>query len=202
MRVRLTLTEDLLGSNPSSEEVFADYVGSKAPDPAAEILAPAEIVEQLEKAATVFRRDPEGALYMCDYQIKGSLKSRGDAIRARLSAEKANKEQKGQWGGIKGKIDNHVFIFPRVIRLMRDGKPIMKADGWLERPLLAATAQGPRVCLAKSEVIKAGVTLDLEIITRGVVSEKMIEEMLEEGKFYGLGQWRNAGYGRYEWAKQ
>lgn len=70
--------------------------------------------------------------------------------------------------------------------------------GVLERPLRAATAQGERVTLARSDTVPAGSTLVFTInVLGGSISEELLREWLDYGENRGLGQWRNAGYGRF-----
>lgn len=191
MFVRFTLLSEMLGTNPANEEVFKDFVASKNPDGVPEELNLPEAVE--ERGTTVFRRHPDTKnLCIADYMVKGALKSRGDAIRARKGS---GKEEKGRWGAIKGKLDDDLHVYPRFIDL-----GLEKPDGLLERPLRAMTAQGARVSLARSEFINAGHRFECEIVLReGRVNEAMLKEMLDEMKYVGMGQWRNSGHGRCSW---
>lgn len=193
MKVRATLLTDMLGTQPADEKVFQTYIASKAPETTGpeEVGVDPDALE--EKGTTVYRRHPDtGNLCLCDYHIKGALKARGDAIRARKA--KGDKEAKGNWGSIKGKLDEDLHVFPRYIDLGKD-----KPDTILERPLRAQTMQGPRVSLARSEVVTADTQFEFEIAWMpGRIDRKMIIEMLDEMKFMGLGQWRNAGYGRVD----
>ena len=71
MRVKLTFVENILGSSPNNEEIYTEFIGSKAKD------APtlAEEVEALgddvvaEKGTTVFPRDTDGTPIFWSYQI-------------------------------------------------------------------------------------------------------------------------------------
>jgi hypothetical protein len=71
---------------------------------------------------------------------------------------------------------------------------------YLQRSLRAMTAQGPRVSLAKSEVLPEGTTFSftIEVLDNSPLKEEHIKEILSYGVLKGLGQWRNAGYGRFE----
>ena len=76
IKVRLTLMEGMLGTTPNNEEIYTDFIGSKAPD--ASTLA--EEVEAIgadgvvEKGMTVFPRTEDGQPFVYDYQIKGAFK--------------------------------------------------------------------------------------------------------------------------------
>ena len=187
MKARLTFITEVLGTQPGNPEVFQDYVASKNPDAEPEELG--TTVEEVEKKSTLFRRDASGNLCLVDYMIKGHIKAVGSAISQRRKAA-----DKTPWTAFKSRVDMNVHVFPRMISF-----GIQEPDGILERPLRAETARGPRVSLARSEMVNAGRSVEVEIITRGIITEAQIRECLDEGKFYGISQWRNAGYGRYEW---
>lgn len=86
------------------------------------------------------------------------------------------------------------------------GERIEKVDGYLERPLRAETMQGPRVALAKSEVINEGWSVEFTVRvlpnsatkTSSALDMDLVETLLEYGQFKGLLQWRNGGYGQFE----
>ena len=69
----------------------------------------------------------------------------------------------------------------------------------LQRPLRGQTAQGERIALATSETVPAGSEVEFTIRCLSDSHEKAVMEWLEYGKFKGLGQWRNAGFGRFEY---
>jgi len=100
----------------------------------------------------------------------------------------------------KQKIDRLVFVFPRRVHFMRDGEFIKSPDGMVERPLRAMTMQGPRVTLARSDMLKEGATLkfEIELITnKEGVNKEFIFDLMTYGRFQGLGQWRNGSAGRF-----
>ena len=145
-----------------------------------------------EKGWTGFHSDEKG-LFLYDYVVKGFLKSAGLNL-----AEQTKIKQS------RSKIDNLIFIFPRRLHILTNGKFIKSVDGVVERPLRAQTMQGPRVTLARSDYVEAGAALDFEAHVIG--NEKgmkieLIEELLEFGKYMGLGQFRTGSYGRFEWEK-
>jgi hypothetical protein len=192
MFVRLTLTDDILGSLPGDSEVYRAYIASKAPDAKNiedEIAALGE-QEVYEKAVTIFAKDAENKPFLFDYVIKGFFKNACKAMR-----EVSDSKSKGL-AAYKSKIDNLVFVGPRQIRLnMPEGSEITIC----ERPLRASTAQGERTALAASEMIPKGTTLDFMVtcLTKDMLGR--IPEWLDYGKFNGLGQWHNAGKGRFVW---
>ena len=76
IKVRLTFTEGILGTSPANEDIYRDFIGSKAPDAASiedevEALGVDAVVE---KGMTVFPKLPDGTPILYDYQIKGFFK--------------------------------------------------------------------------------------------------------------------------------
>ena len=194
MKIKLTLTEDMLATRPADDEVFDSYVATKAPDDdkRKEELGTLESVE--ERGTTVFPRDENGA-FLWDYQIKGFLKEGGDIMRQALGGGKGSK-----WGAIKKKMDNMAFVLPRRVYIQG-----MNGDAeFCQRPLRAQTMQGERISLARSEVAPEGCVREFEIdrpLGDKIITDEMLGLILDYGKHKGLGQWRNSGKGRFSWEK-
>ena len=73
MTVKLTFTDELLGTLPGNRDLFRDYVAGKAEtvDEEAEAIP---VDEQIEKGTTVFPRTKDGQPFLYDYQIRGYFK--------------------------------------------------------------------------------------------------------------------------------
>lgn len=198
-KFRLTGLMPILGSVALDKEIYTNYLATKGKTDEERERAHGdvdEVMDNPEGKITGFYRDREtGNVILKGYQIKGFLKE----------AAKALKDQIGLTAYVS-KIDNLVFIEENNIPVMRDGEWVKNPDGFLERPLRGETAQGPRVSLAKSEVVEEGWYLD---ITVKVVENKktaksvemsmdIVEQLLEYGALKGLLQWRNAGYGSFK----
>ena len=188
MKIRITTTEEMLGSAPNRKDLHEAYIASKAPD--AEKLA--EEIEAIgeeavvEKQMTVFpRHEDKPILY--DYQIKGFFKDRCSALR------KVPKTVSSKIKAYKKEIDGLVFVSPRHIPIQFEGEM-----GDCQRPLRAATPMGERVAIAHSEAIPAGAVLEFEVLVlaEGALDEAVLE-WLDYGELRGLGQWRNSGKGRF-----
>ncbi|MDR0915894.1 MAG: hypothetical protein LBN02_01740 [Oscillospiraceae bacterium] len=190
LKVRLTLVEGLLGTSPGNEEVFRDYIASKAPDAATtedEVSAlGADAV--VEKSMTVFPRMGDGTPFFYDYQIKGFVKDSCGSLR------KVTGSESSKITAYKKVIDGLIFVTPRQIPIQFVGN-----IGVCQRPLRAQTAQGERIALAISEEIPAGATLEFTIKCLSDAHEKAVREWLDYGALRGLGQWRNSGKGRVVW---
>ena len=202
MKVRLTLTEGMLGTSPNNEDIYTEYIGSKAPD--------ATTLEQevaalgtdgvIEKGMTVFPRDEDGNPFVYDYQIKGFFKDSCGAL-SRLTGKDPETGKKakavnesGKMTAYKKVIDGLIFPKPRQIVIrMPEGMEIT----YCQRPLRAQTAQGERVALAISEEVPAGSVMEFDVVCLDDKHVPAVLEWLDYGQLRGLGQWRNSGKGRF-----
>lgn len=175
----------VLGAQPQ-KDVASEYTGGKFKEengtlPDDEL---ATLSETLEKGTTAFHK-VEGNPVFFDYQVKGFLKEAGKIFNG-LDSVKA----------LRSKIDNLVFIKPRIIPIQI---PAGRVIEFLERPLRAETAQGPRVALARSEMLPEGTRFNCILeVYYGPVTFSLLYELLTYGSNKGIGQWRNGGYGRFE----
>lgn len=211
--VNITFIEPLLGSLNNNVNVFSEFTAAKAPTPeksTEEIGAIAgemtqeEIEEQIDKQTTVFPRHPKDKGNNCfcyDYQWRGFFK---EALA--LGTEIGEEAVKGlsKWT-VKKTVDSMVFITERRIDFVgEDGKPIVEVKQ-LERPLRAQTMRGERICLARSEIIPAGTTLQFHLKWLENKNTKSTQKVTEDalvwalnyGALKGFGQWRGGGYGRF-----
>lgn len=193
MKVKITLLEDMLGTAPNNKEIYTDYLASKAPegkdvnDEIDSIEEPDGIEEM--RQMTVFHRNPDtDQPIIFDYLIKGFFKNACSAMR------EVPKSESSKIKAYKKKIDNLVFVSPRMIDINMSGEMTI-----CERPLRAQTAQGERVALSCSESIPAGSTMEIEITTLTDDLMNTVIEWLDYGKLNGLGQWHNSGKGRFSW---
>lgn len=133
-----------------------------------------------------------------DHMIYGFLKAATDAIAKTLAKKKATMLHSAAY--TQSVINQHVRCEQRFIPFDRDTKK--NEDGttyFLQRSLRAQTAQGPRISLAKSEVVEAGAKLrfTLKVMKKSPLNEKILRTLFEYGEIVGLGQWRNAGNGMF-----
>lgn len=202
MKVKITLREEMLGMHPANDDIYRDYIASKAPDATKieEEIAAHGVDEVEKKGITVFERDENGNPFLWDYQIKGFFK---DACQMLQKAGKPKKDgETGYYGGkacaklkaYKKAIDGMLFIKPRKIPIQLSGEM-----GYCSRPLRAMTMQGERVSIAKSETVPAESTFEFDVILLDETLKEMVEECLEYGILRGFGQWRNSGKGIFEW---
>ena len=202
LKVRLTLIEGMLGTSPNNEEIYTEYIGSKAPD-ATTLEQEVEAIGAdgvIEKGMTVFPRDEDGNPFVYDYQIKGFFKDSCGAL-SRLTGKDPETGKKakavnesGKMTAYKKVIDGLIFPKPRKIVIqMPEGAEIT----YCQRPLRAQTAQGERVALAISEEVPAGSVMEFEVVCLDDKHVPAVLEWLDYGQLRGLGQWRNSGKGRF-----
>lgn len=190
LKVRVTFTEELLGTANSEKDIHREFIASKSPD----ALSREEEVEAIgvdgveQKEMTVFPRNSGGQPIMWDYQIKGFFKDACGALR-KVTGTESNKIK-----AYKKEIDGLVFPKPRMIPINFEGEM-----GTCQRPLRASTAQGERIALANSETIPAGATIEFTVECLLDSHLKAVIEWLDYGQYKGMGQWRNSGKGRFTW---
>ena len=190
MKVRLTFTEQILGTANSNKEIHAEFIASKAPDAPSreEEIEAIGVDQEIKKSTTIFSRNPDGKPILFDYQVKGFFKNSAKAYNYVGGKDKLT--------AYKSKIDNLIFIKERMIELhLPDGEEI----GNCQRPLRAQTAQGERVALANSESCPPGTYIEFTVMVMvGELMEHVIK-WLDYGALNGIGQWHNSGCGRFEW---
>lgn len=190
LRVRLTFTAPLLGTSPANEDIYREFIGSKAPDAAkveGEVAAlGAEAV--VENGKTIFPKLADGTPFLWDYQVKGFFKDTCGGLRKIPGTVSSGIK------AFKKEIDKLIFVEPLQIPICFEGK-----IGECQRPLRAQTPQGERVSLVISEEIPAGATVEFTVVCLLGNHMDAAKEWLDYGKYSGIGQWRNSGKGRFTW---
>lgn len=195
LKIRITFIETVLGSQPADPEIHSKYIASNAPDAMTmkEEIEAMGAAEYEEKSMTVFPRTADGVPCLLDYQVKGFFKDSCSALQ-KMKGEDCSKHS-CKIKAFKKVIDGCIFVFPRRIQYTFDGE-----IGNMQRPLRAQTMQGERVALANSETLPEGTTAELTIEYPDQYDD-VVREWLNYGRYKGLGQWRNAGWGRFTWTE-
>lgn len=190
LKVKVTFTEELLGTASNDPEIHTEFIASKAPDAPSreEEVEALGVDEVVEKSKTVFPRDEKGAPIMWDYQIKGFFKDSCGMLR-KVTGSVSSKIK-----AYKKEIDGLIFVKERKIPIQFGGE-----IGSCQRPLRAQTAQGERVSLANSESIPAGASIEFTVVCMCDAHMQAVIEWLDYGQLRGMGQWRNSGKGRFTW---
>lgn len=199
MKVRVTFTEEALGSTPAREDLLRNYIAKKAPDAekTEEEVAARGVDAVVDDRMTVFPKMADGTPFFWDYQVKGFFK---DSWKMLAKAGKAGYAGGKACAGVKAfvkAIDGHIFVNPRQIPINMNGCLM----GTCERPLRANTPMGERVSIAKSETVPEGSTIEFEIKCLDPALEDAVVECLDYGALRGLSQWRNSGKGRFAWER-
>lgn len=192
-QLKIELLEPLLGTIPKDPEVYTAYLKTKdvdkrVKDPDGADTEETVNMEELEERGwtgfyTMGTDDLRPALM--DYQVKGFLKEAANVTKDVLKLK-----------ALRSHVDSEVFVYPRRTPLCEvDELPLP----YLERPLRAMTALGPRVSVIRSDFVSEGreYVLDLKILKTSRVTKEVLDTILEYGEHKGLGQWRNGGYGRF-----
>lgn len=190
LKVRITFTEEVLGSQCADKEIHRTYIASKAPDaPSREDEVATLGVDAVEeKSMTVFHKSEDGKPFVYDYQVKGMFKDSCGMLR------KVKGSESSKIKAYKKEIDGLIFVKERKIPLIFDGDM-----GTCQRPLRANTPQGERISLACSETVPVGTTMEFTVQCMLDSHVKLIKEWLDYGELRGFSQWRNSGKGRYVW---
>jgi hypothetical protein len=189
LRLRLILTEELLGTANANPDLHGRFVSSKAPDaPSMEEEVATLGSETVERnAMTIFSLNADGQPILWDYQIKGFMKDACSTMRRMLDTTSE------EMSSHKKIIDGLIFPMPRQIILQM---PVDKT-GECQRPLRAQTAQGERVALAHSETVPPGTNFIVDLLLMDGSLKDAVLEWFDYGVLRGLGQWRNSGKGRF-----
>lgn len=199
LKVRITFTEELLGTMPNDKEIYENYIATKAPNPeetakeevdaVGDVEVDAEEVDVDTSKVTVFPRTEDDKPFLYDYQIKGYFKETASFLRKVKETATSNIK------AFKKEIDGLIFIAERRIILNTNGGEI----GLCQRPLRANTPKGERVSLSCSETVPAGTTAEFTVECMVAKDIELVKEWLDYGKYHGTGQWRNSGKGRFIW---
>ena len=190
MKVKVTTTEQMLGTCPGDPEIYRNYIGDQAPD-AATLEEEVEALgadQVFDDKVTVFARTEDGKPMVYDYQWKGLFKDACGMLR-RVKGSESEKMK-----AYKKIIDGLIFVEERKIPINTD-----KEITICQRPLRASGPQGERVALAASEAIAPGATMEFTIRCLVDNDIKAVKEWLNYGVLRGFGQWRNSGAGRFEY---
>jgi hypothetical protein len=172
LKVRITFIEPILGTASANEDIYREFIASKAPDASTteEEVAALGVEEYAEKQMTVFPRTEDGVPFLYDYQIKGFFKDTCGGLKKVTGTESSKIK------AFKKEIDKLIFPEPRVIPF-ENYAPITNC----QRPLRAQTMQGERVSLAMSEQIPAGASVVFDVVCLCDAHEAAVREWYFRG---------------------
>lgn len=197
LKVKWTFLEGVLGTSTADEEIYRNYLASKAPTKEAAAEEAEAIAksadEEFARALTIFPKLEDGTPYQYDYQVKGFFKD-ACGMLSRLTKKGGKATESSKIKAYKKEIDGNIFVFPRRIPIRFEGEL-----GICQRSLRASTPQGDRVALAASEEAPAGATMEFWVLCQNESHIPAILEWMEYGLLRGTGQWRNSGKGRFDY---
>jgi len=163
-----------------------------------------ENLDEMEgKGITVIYRDKDGKPSLADHQIKGWIKQQISFLTSVNKYKEFKKEAKKEaksddffkgdyikrWVSERISFINGERFFPINI----------KGESFFDcRPLRAKTMMGERIALATSEVVPEGSTFEFRFLAYEEVSKEILQDLLERGSEWGLGQWANSGCGTFK----
>jgi hypothetical protein len=198
LHVRVTFIEQALGTTASDPNLHETYVASKAPD----AMKKSEEVDAfgvdavVDKGKTIFPKLEDGTPFVWDYQWKGYFKESigflNEMKKRNPTVHKSDKHLPRH----KHRVDGLLFIEPRKIPLLI---PDDKELGELQRSLRVEFRGSTLTSISHSETVPAGTSMEFDIVLFDESMKPYVIEALEYGKYHGTLQWRNAGYGRFEY---
>lgn len=190
LRVKIILTEEMLGMMPADPEILTKFVIGKSPNKETmeDELLQTSVEEMVAEQTTIFPKNEDGIPFMWDYQMRGMFKDACGLLRRSPGTECSKIKS------YKKIIDGMVFVSPRQIPIHI---PEGETFGNIQRSLRAATPQGERISLASSETVPVGSSLEFTVKLFDESLEGFILECLDYGVYRGLGQWRNSGKGLF-----
>ena len=199
INVKITFTEDILGTQPADLDIYRKFIASKAPDASTieDEVAAIGVDAVAEKNMTIFPRMEDGRPFLYDYQIKGFFKDTAQALQRLKDNDQdglARVTCSPEMKAYRKIIDGLIFPNPRQIPFDFDGDIAL-----CQRPLRASTPLGERVALNISEAIPAGATITFSVTCLNDQHIDAVREWLDYGIYRGIGQWRNSGKGRFTW---
>jgi hypothetical protein len=185
----LKTVEEVVGTSLTKEEVTMLFNGDERLKKLRDSLDGFE-----ERGATVFFRDENGKPCIGNHMIKGFLKAAGEAFSRALEKKSGTMLHSNSY--TSSIINQHLTISPNFITASKDiNRHPDKKPKYLQRSLRVNTAQGPRVTLAKSEVLPEGTEFSfvVKVIDGSPFTGEILEQLLSYGELSGLGQWRGSG---------
>ena len=181
-KLRLTFAMPLLGTTdlgklPASDPLLVD---DSLNDP---------LVERVERL-TGFKRDPDGSPLLQAYQMVGFLKEAASALGPAL----------GEWK-LSRRVESLVFVQPRDILLVTPGREAVTLLDHRKRvsPGRGHDYRGKSTILVRSEQVPVGTEVECTLVVYPSFDEAILRELLDYGAYRGIGQWRSAGYGTFDY---
>lgn len=146
----------------------------------------ASLVGQL----TGFKRDLNGAALLQSYQMIGFLKEAANALGPALGEQRLSR-----------RVESLVFVQPRdILLVIPDGETVTLLDHRKRiSPGRGHDRRGGSTILVRSEQVPMGTKAECTLVIYPDFDEATLRELLNYGAYRGIGQWRSAGYGTFDY---
>lgn len=199
-KLEMRFTRRLMAGVPKHPDLIKSWLEARAPSeaafaamenptPLAELAE--EVINQVGADATEinkiwcgFKSDDNG-LYVDGYHIKSHLKDCANRLQLFIGIK-----------ALKAKLADKVAVEEEVCYLGRS-----EPDGYWEHPIhLKVTPQGPRSALKRNDYVeRPTIAMHLMVLDDGVITTKLLEQILTYGSTMGFGAERGLGNGRYSY---
>lgn len=174
-RMPAKLPEDFISLEELADEV-AEKVGIEQDE------------EELKYGWATFPRNDDGVYYegRC---VRGHIKDCANQVKGAMHPEVK---------ALKAKVANKVYVMTDVIPLMRNGEQVKEFDGTVQRFIQVMTAKGPRSTIKFVDYVEKPVlAFQLNVLDDDVITDDILDAILEYGAVHGMGQERSQSWGRY-----
>ena len=204
------VVDRLVGGIPRHPSVVEKWQAARWPDKAAKLqegdpenpveaaertveLLGEQVSEEVAGIWTGFIEHPEdGGLAIESRQIKAMFKESANIIKTMVQVPKS-KGEGSTTIPLRARVAERVFVAPKVIPLGVD-----RPTNTIERPIHVMTAQGPRTALKRTDYVDgAKVTCYLLVLDDGLITEKILRQILTHASLNGVGTDRSQGAGTF-----
>jgi len=149
-----------------------------------------QVHEEVAGIWTGFVEIPDGGgLAMEGRQIKAMFKESANILRTMIKVG-------GKTIPLRARVAERVFVVERLIPL-----GVAAPTGTIERPIHVMTAQGPRTALKRTDYVDhAKVTCHLKLLEDGLITEEILDQILQHASLNGIGTDRSQGAGTFTYS--
>lgn len=227
-RIKLTFTDQCLGSAIADPDILEEFIAVKAPTykmqqeeveavrAAKKPKKEGDEVEEIppeDKSLTIFPRNVMGnkELMFWDYQVRGAFKEAFKTLIELGDIKSLNRYNVTRAVDSVLLVNSVNGIPRRLILYGKDNKPVLAPHDYYRRSLRATTPMGDRICITTSEALNAGTWFQFDVTLLRSEGEgqpkkswasidwEMCKSALDWMSMRGFGQWRSGGWGRFVW---
>jgi hypothetical protein len=187
------MLEYYLNSKHMSDEARADFEGRIK----AGKLSDEEKEDIAQMSVCVFERDHEGQLCLWHGNAKACMREMFTTFGK--NSIKPKKTLGEECAGGRQTFQHAIHVDPVRLVFHRAGKPIMKADGTVDKVKHITDMSGTRSAIGRHEyLIRPELTLVLKWPSKGSVTEEDLRQVWAAAQEDGLGACRSQGFGKFD----